>query len=74
MYFYIDTAKRKRINHYAKSQDFIQQDNEFYKTILSGEKCLVLTNGTIGKGNRTYNYSKQDAIKILKELIEELEK
>jgi hypothetical protein len=74
MYFYIDIAKRKRINHHAKNQDFIQQENEYYKTIEAGEKCLVLTNGTIGKGKRNYNYSKNDAIEMLKKLIKELEK
>lgn len=73
MHFYVDTAKAKRLNHYAIRQEFIpNEDKSVYKTILKGEKCLVFTNGTIGPGALKYNYKKSDAIKMLQKLIDEL--
>lgn len=72
MYLYVDTAKRKRINHPARESDFMPKDKSFYQTILPGQKCLVFCNGTIGKGRLAYNYSKEDAIEMLNELITEL--
>ncbi|MFZ8933223.1 MAG: hypothetical protein ACO2ZP_04925 [Bacteriovoracaceae bacterium] len=74
MYFYIDKAKRKRVNHYEKQRDFDPEaTNKKYQTIEAGEKCLVFCNGTIGRGRISYNYKKEDAIKMLKELINKLE-
>lgn len=75
MYFYVTTAKRARINHYARQRDWYvgEPDNSKYRTIKKGDKCLVFSNGTIGQGAIRYNYAKKDAIKMLKELIKELE-
>lgn len=73
MYFYIDTAKGARLNHYAIQQEFIPKDKSHYKTIKKGEKCLVFSNGTIGQGAIKYNYKKRDAIRVLKRLLKELQ-
>ena len=73
MFFYVDTAKRKRINHAKRSIDFEELPLNEYKTILPGEKCLVFCNGTIGQGRIAYNYKKEDAIKMLKGLIKKLQ-
>lgn len=74
MYFFVDTAKRSRINHYEMDNDWYigTPDKRKYKTIKAGEKCLVFCNGTIGQGRLAYNYKKEDAIKMLKGLIKEL--
>lgn len=73
MHFYIDTAKRPRLNHYAIQQEFMVEDKNKFKTIKAGEKCLVFTNGTIGSGRISYNYKKKDAIEVLNNLIASLE-
>lgn len=75
MYFYVTTAKGKRINHFAKFNDFDPEaTNAKYKTINKGDTCLVFCNGTIGQGRISYNYAKKDAIEMLEGLIKELRK
>ena len=75
MYFYVDTAKGKRINHYARDNSWCigKPDNKKFKTINKGDKCLVFCNGTIGPGRISYNYAKCDAIKVLQNLINKLQ-
>lgn len=72
MYFFVDTAKGTRINHASRSNEFIVEDIKKHKTIKKGDKCLVFCNGTIGEGRLSYNYKKEDAIKMLTKLIKEL--
>lgn len=72
MTFYVDTAKGKRINQAIRDSLFIIPNDLDLKTIKKGEKCLVFSNNTIGQGRRTFNYKKQDAIKMLNKLIKEL--
>jgi len=72
MYFFIDTAKGTRINHYTRSKEFMPDKNK-HKTIKKGDKCLVFCNGTIGQGRLSYNYAKNDAIKMLQSLILDLQ-
>jgi hypothetical protein len=77
MYFYVETAKGKRINEALRKQHFIMEGNTEgidFKTIKKGEKCLVFSNGTIGAGARSFNYKKRDAVGMLKKLITELER
>lgn len=71
MYFYVDTAKRKRLCWFDKMNNFI---GEVSRNINKGEKCLVFCNGTIGKGRIAYNFKKDEAIRMLQGLIMELEK
>ena len=71
MYFYIDIAKGKRIDHAERQNSFMEPVNKF-KTILKGDKCLVFSNGTIGPGALSFNYKKEAAIKLLEKLITEL--
>jgi hypothetical protein len=70
MNFYVDTAKRKRIDHAINQKLFIKSN---IRTIQKGEKCLVFSNGTIGKGAISYNYSRLEAIKLLNKLLIELQ-
>ena len=72
MYFYVDIAKRKRINQALREKMFCDYDIKDCKNILKGNKCLVFSNGIIGKGAKTYNYKAEDAIKMLEKLIKEL--
>ena len=71
MYFHVETTKGKRLNHYSYQRDFMPKKKD-HKTISKGEKCLVFCNGTIGRGRIAYNYKKDDAIKLLNKLIDEL--
>jgi hypothetical protein len=73
MYFYVETAKGKRINEALRKQHSFTEGIDF-KTIKKGEKCLVFSNGTIGAGARSFNYKKRDAVGMLKKLITELER
>ena len=66
MYFYITVAKGKRICQARRNKMFIQDRK---RTINKGEKCLVFSNGTIGLGARSYNYSQAEAVKMLRELL-----
>lgn len=68
MIFKIETTKRDRINHYAKTKKLLTK-----QTIKKGEKCLIMSNELKGRNSRKYNYAKNDAIRILKKLIKELE-
>jgi glutamate 5-kinase len=70
MYFYIEKTKGKRIDEGKRRNEFIPTNE---RTIKRGEKVLVFSNGTIGKGARSLNYSKKEAVKILKALIRELD-
>lgn len=72
MYFYVESAKGPRIDH-AKRSDTFMPPVPFKRTIKRGERCLVFSNGTIGPGCITYNYSKPLAISMLRGLIAELQ-
>lgn len=69
MFFYVDTAKGKRIDKAKQDREFLPYKK---RTINKGDKVLVFSNGTHGKGARSYSYSKGEAIKMLKKLIKKL--
>jgi hypothetical protein len=76
MYFKVETAKGARqckLSEYSIMNSDVPWITIKPKVIKKGEKCLVFTNGTIGQGARSYNYSKDKAIALLKRLINELE-
>lgn len=71
MFFYVTEAKGARQCKLSQDiADFTSKPKA--KTIKKGDKCLVFSNGTLGQGARSYNYSKDKAIKMLERLIEEL--
>jgi hypothetical protein len=69
MFFYVTTAKGKRIDRAKQAREFLPYKE---RTINKGDKVLVFSNGTHGKGSRSYNYSKEEALKMLKDLIKKL--
>jgi len=71
MYFIVTTAKASRLDRALTEKSF---ERITERTIKKGDKCLVFSNGTIGQGARSYNYSKDEAIKMLESLIIELKK
>lgn len=66
MYITVKTSIRKVKNHgsWPGGDEFIPANTAY----------LHLNNGTIGQGARGRNIPKKDAIKLLKALIEDLEK
>jgi hypothetical protein len=75
MYLIVETAKNSRIDKaFKEAHEWELIGQKTPRTIKPGEKCLVMHNGTIGQGARSCNYSKNEAIKLLKSLISELEK
>lgn len=63
MYMYVDTAIRDRKCHNFGTNK---------KVIKSGEKHLIICNGTIGQGRRAKNINTHDAISMLEGIIKEL--
>ena len=73
MYMYVTTARAARINRPDK-EDIFNAGKKIPRTIKKGERCLVFSNGTIGTGCITYNYKKDYAVNMLRELINDLER